>query len=125
MIAGMSRRERNGGASLPRRFATALCLLAVLLALFGHVEPAPASALIDGYSVLIDDHAADAGPDHGVPAAQHHCLHSGHCAFHAILPISSGEGRHDVTTLRSSLRQHAKGRTVTPWHRPPSTTDIG
>jgi len=125
MFAGTIRHDRNGWVRLARRFGTALCLLAVMLTLLGHVEPVSASALIDGYSLSTGDHATNTGPDHSSPATQQHCFNSGHCSLHAILPMASAECRRDVNILQSSPRRLAKGRAITPYHRPPSTTDIG
>lgn len=123
MTVDRVQRSGSGRAGLCRRLTATLCLLAVLLALLVHGEPALAAPVGDGFSVAAVDH--DAVPDQAGPVAQQHCLGGGHCVSPAILPSMSSESPGPAAALRSLRRQRVKDRVVTPWHRPPSTTDIG
>ena len=116
--------DRSRRTASSRRLGVVVCLVALLLAVFGHVDPASAALAADGYSVMTDDHAATTG-DHGGVAAVHHCVHSGHCAFHTLLPAATGLGALRSAAPRRSACQRGKGRAVSPWRRPPSTTEIG
>lgn len=111
--------------TVPRRtIGVVVCLLALLMAMLGHLEPASAAPAFDDYSVTANDHA-DLHADRDGSVARHHCLNSGHCAFQAVLPLAPTVSAQMPAILRRPVGRIGVGRAVAPCRHPPRTTDIG
>ena len=125
MTADTTGHRIGGRAASSRRLIALLCLLAFLATLVGHTEIASALPISEGYSISAGDTDTSVDLDHDGSAVQQHCVHGGHCGSYAVLPMAWSGNPRDATARRSPLRQSARGRASTPWHRPPRTSDIG
>ena len=87
MLAKPESSSRKRRPVLPRRLAVLLCLLALTVALFGHMEAPEGVPLATKEAVITLAHG-DTPSDHEGAAISHHCVHHGHCTVHAVLPAA-------------------------------------
>lgn len=103
-----------------RQLGVCACLLALALALFGHIET-PEAASVDTTTAVVMLTHADGPSEHGSTAAPQHCLHHAQCSFHALLPSSPSVKALAAGSVSVSAAHFADSRAVSP-HRPPPKT---
>jgi hypothetical protein len=106
-----------------RQFGVLTCLVALAVALFGHIETPEASPVNAQETVAILGHV-DGAADHDSKAALHHCMHQSQCTFHAVLP--SNPLPDDFSVIRKRLAADLSGatRAISPHRRPPKSSSL-
>ena len=106
-----------------RQLGVLACLLALAVALFGHMETPEASPVTAQETVAILGHA-DGAAEHDSKAVPHHCTHQSQCTFHAVLP--SNPLTDDFSVTRTSLAVDLSGstRAISPHRHPPKPSSL-
>ena len=108
---------------LPRRLAVLLCLLALTVALFGHMEAPEGVPLATKEAVITLAHG-DTPSDHEGAAISHHCVHHGHCTVHAVLPAAVPVDPLAAIRQRHSVSLLGESRVISPLRHPPKARAV-
>jgi hypothetical protein len=103
-----------------RQLGVFACLLALALALFGHIETSEAVSVDTKTAVVMLTHT-DGPAEHGSAAAPQHCLNHTQCSFHALLPSSPSVNTLAAGRLGVSANHLGDSRAVSPHRHPPKT----
>ncbi len=101
-----------------QRVGVVACLLALAVALFGHIEVAGAAA--PGQDAAVVSLSKIDSPDgHARSSLSPHCVLQGHCSLQALLPLALPGTPASAEPVGISPDQFALGRTTAPQHHPP------
>lgn len=118
MMAEARNRTLNGRLLWRRRLGVFACLLALALALFGHIETSEAVSLDAGTAIVTLAHA-DGPADHDGIAAPQHCSHQVQCSFHALLPSPLSADALAARRAGVSADRLGDSRAISPRGHPP------
>lgn len=106
-----------------RRLGVLACLVALAVALFGHMEAPEASPVNAQETIAILSHV-DGASDHDSKAVPHHCMHQSQCTFQAVLPSNPLPDDFSVIRKRLAVDQSGPTRAVSPHRRPPKSSSL-
>jgi hypothetical protein len=95
-----------------------LCLLALTLALFGHVEAPQASPFAGQSTAVMLDHSEGVA-EHSAETIPHHCVHQSQCSVPAILPSDNFPDALGVTRTKLAADLRGTSRAISPHGHPP------
>jgi hypothetical protein len=124
MHATSRKGSRPGIKSLQRhRRGVIVCLLALFIAMFGHIEVPLASDM----AVWHIDGMADAGElpsDRHDTASHQQCPQHIQCSMQAVLPVGAAVSPNGSNAAEAVPEQVSGNRTISPLRRPPKTEDV-
>lgn len=102
-----------------RRMGAVVCLLALFMAVFGHIEQSSAGGAGAEATAFVFDHAHSHAGDEGDTATLHHCVQHGQCSFQAVLGAAAAVDRLGSLRVEMPTNELGTDRAITPWRRPP------
>lgn len=97
-----------------------VCLLAAVILLFGHIEPASESTAQSGYSISLANPATGHLPLHAAGAAVH-CAHHGNCTFNGVIPQSAAYEFESALPNTLANDWFGTPRVISPPKQPPKS----
>lgn len=120
MMAKMKANRFEGRPVWRRQLGVFACLLAVALALFGHIETSEAVSA-DSQTAIVMLAQAEGPAEHSNEAPPLHCYHHAQCSFHALLPSPLPVSALAARRVGVSANHLGDSRAVSPLRHPPKT----
>lgn len=118
MMAKTNRNTSKRWLIWGRKLGVFACLLALALALFGHIDAPEAASVDANVAVMMLTHA-DGPAEHGSSAALQHCNYHTQCSFHVLLPLLPSVTILDARGVRASRDHLRDSLAFTPLGPPP------
>lgn len=120
-----SRKGRNPGTKSLQRYrgGVIVCLLALFIAMFGHIE-APVANDMAAWHVDGMADPADIPSDRHDTASHQQCAQHIQCSIQAVLPVGPVVGPNGSNAAEAVPEQVSGNRTISPLRHPPKTDDV-
>jgi len=113
-----------GTKSLKRhRLGVVVCLLALFISMFGHIEVLVANDMAVWHIDGIAD-AAELPSDRHDTASHQQCPQHIQCSIQAVLPVGPAVSPNGSNAAEAVPEQVSGNRTISPLRHPPKTEDV-
>lgn len=122
MNTALTGRERTASTLGRHHFGVIVCLIALLLAVFAHVElPSAAAAQTQPAAISFVANVEHAMDGSGSVSANH-CVQHAQCAFHALVPMASDDLPTVAVDVTFVAFESGRDRSVSPQPHPPKAS---